>query len=376
MSGAPVSAVPPQLAWLQALRRPELALRWSLAEWERVVRLARRLRLLARLACSLDAAGLMDSVPAPARRHLQSAQRVSHWRSSAMLWTMERVATALGDAPYPRVLLKGGAYMAQGLPIAPGRLPSDLDMLVPQAHVVDAQQRLLQAGWNEQELDEHDQRYYREWSHEVPPMSHPVLAVELDLHHNILPPVARTHVDAQLLLGQLRPSNWTDWQVLQPMDQVLHSASHLFLDSELRDRLRDLVDLDGLLRYFGEAPGFWAQLPDRARELGLSEPLALACSFTERWLGTPIPQAARAAIAAQGPGGLRRAWLLPMFEQILMPTEPDALPSFGQRFAAWLQLVRYHRQRMPLRLLLPHLWHKWRAGRLVDGDAVEGNPVP
>lgn len=376
MSGAPVSAVPPQLAWLQALRRPELALRWSLAEWERVVRLARRLRLLARLACSLDAAGLMDGVPAPARRHLQSAQRVSHWRSSAMLWTMERVATALGDAPYPRVLLKGGAYMAQGLPIAPGRLPSDLDMLVPQAHVVDAQQRLLQAGWNEQELDEHDQRYYREWSHEVPPMSHPVLAVELDLHHNILPPVARTHVDAQLLLGQLRPSNWTDWQVLQPMDQVLHSASHLFLDSELRDRLRDLVDLDGLLRHFGEAPGFWAQLPDRARELGLSEPLALACSFTERWLGTPIPQAARAAIAAQGPGGLRRAWLLPMFEQILMPTEPDALPSFGQRFAAWLQLVRYHRQRMPLRLLLPHLWHKWRAGRLVDGDAVEGNPVP
>jgi hypothetical protein len=26
-------------------------------------------------------------------------------------------------------------------------------------------------------------------------------------------------------------------------------------------------------------------------------------------------------------------------------------------------LARYHRQRMPLRLLLPHLWHKLRAGR-------------
>lgn len=207
-------------------------------------------------------------------------------------------------------------------------------------------------------------------------MSHPVLAVELDLHHNILPPVARTHVDADLLLSRLQPSNWTDWQVLQPVDQVLHSASHLFLDSELRDRLRDLVDLDGLMRHFGAAPGFWAQLPERAGELGLAEPLALACSFTERWLGTPIPQHAREAIQAQGPAALRRTWLLPMFEQILMPTEPDALPSNGQRIAALVQLARYHRQRMPLRLLLPHLWHKWRAGRLVDGDAVEGKPVP
>ncbi len=33
---------------------PELALDWTLAEWERVVRLARRLRLLARLAEGSD----------------------------------------------------------------------------------------------------------------------------------------------------------------------------------------------------------------------------------------------------------------------------------------------------------------------------------
>jgi len=361
---------PARLAWLQALRQPLLAAQWSLGEWERVVRLARRLRLLARLAEVLMDAGLMERVPPQARRHLIAEQRLSRWRTSAMLWTLERVATMLGDAPYPRVLLKGGAYIGQDLPIAAGRLPSDLDILVPQLHVSDAQARLTQAGWNAVELDEHDRRYYYEWSHEVPPMTHPLLAMELDLHHNILPPVARTHVDANALIQRLRPSNWPAWQVLDPADQVLHCAAHLFHDSELRDRIRDLVDLDGLLRHFGATPGFIARLPERAQELSLEEPLALACHFCVHWLGTPIPADVVESIESIGPGRIRRAWLLPLLSTALMPTEPDDSPPLRQDLAAMLLLARYHRQRMPLRLLVPHLWHKVRAGRLAGNDEV------
>ena len=366
-------APPQSLVWLQALREPQLALDWPLAEWQRVVRLARRLRLLARLAESLTLAGLIDRVPPAARRHLIAELRLSRWRTAAMVWTLERVATMLGDAAYPRVLLKGAAYIGQDLPVAAGRLPSDLDILVPLAHLPDAQARLTQAGWKELALDAHDRRYYYEWSHEVPPMTHPLLAVELDLHHNILPPVARTHVDADELLQRLRPSKWTSWQVLDPVDQVLHSAAHLFLDSEARDRIRDIVDLDGLLRHFGAQPGFWPGLPERAQALGLAEPLALACHFTVRWLGTPIPADTLEAVGTIGPSRWRRAWLLPLLEHILLPTEPDASPSMMQGLAASVQLARYHRQRMPLRLLVPHLWHKLRAGRqLPSGDAPEG----
>ena len=58
MSGGPTAAA--RMAWLQALSHPQLALGWSLAEWERVVRLSRRLRLLGRLAESLEAAQLMQ----------------------------------------------------------------------------------------------------------------------------------------------------------------------------------------------------------------------------------------------------------------------------------------------------------------------------
>ena len=83
------------------------------------------------------------------------------------------MSAAIQPADYPCVLLKGAAYMAQGLPIAAGRLPSDLDILVPKAALPIAQESLAAAGWRTVDMDEHDRLYYEDWSHEVPPMRHP-----------------------------------------------------------------------------------------------------------------------------------------------------------------------------------------------------------
>lgn len=362
--GFAVSGGPQAHRWLRALSEPKVALSWSLAEWERCIRLARRLRLLARLAESLDAAGLLDQAPLPVHRHLRAEQQLSRWRTASVRWVAQRVRQDLSAEGYPCVLLKGAAYVAQGLDIGRGRLPSDLDLLVPRTHVLDAQQTLTAAGWSEPALDEHDQRYYREWSHEVPPMQHDEYSVELDLHHNILPPVARTTVDAALLLQRLQPSRWPGWKVLHPVDQLLHSAAHLFLDPEPLERLRDLADMDALMRHFGNAgacPDFWAELPRRGAELGLAEPLALAVHFCSRWFETPVPEEVRSAVERQGPSRLRRCWLLPLFDAVLCPTEPDLLAGPWQDIAATIVLMRYHRNRLPLRLLVPHLWHKWRA---------------
>jgi hypothetical protein len=348
------------MAWLRSLHDPELALGWTLPEWERVVRIARRLRLLARLAEALSDSDMLTMVPNEARRHLVSEQRLSRWRTSSVLWTAERVAAALIDAPYPHVLLKGAAYLAQRLPIASGRLPADLDMLVPREFIADALDRLSHAGWQSKALDEHDRRYYYEWSHEVPPMSHPLYLAELDLHHNILPPVARTRVDAGLLLRQLAPTSFMTWKALSPEDQVLHSAAHLFFDSDLTDRIRDVVDLDGLLRYFGSDVSFYPRLAGRAVELGLEEPLALACHFCVRWMATPLPTDVVAVIEPMGPGKMKRAWLIPTLERALLPSEPDDVKPYRQRAALVLLSARYHLWRMPIRLLVPHALHKLR----------------
>lgn len=360
---------PPVLAWLPLLHDPSAGRAWTPAQWEPVLRLARRLRLAGRLAEAIELAGLNDQLPAPVQRHLLSELRLSRWRLRLLGWATERVGEVLADLRVPCVLLKGAAYHAQGLPIAPGRLPSDLDIMVPRTELERVQRRLKQHDWETVALDEHDQRYYTEWSHEVPPLHHPQLAMELDLHHAILPPVARTTVDAGLLLARTVPSPLPPWRVLCPADQVLHSAAHLFLDSELRDRVRDLVDLDGLLRHFGQAPGFWDDLDQRSAQLGLDEPLALACHYCSQWLQTPLPRPFLRAMVGRGPQTVRQAWLLPLLDAVLTPTAPDDLPSRRQNRAATLLLARYHWQRMPLRLLVPHLWHKARKRRgELDGD--------
>lgn len=361
MSSPGLQDIRHRLAWLAALREPAQALAWTLADWQRVIRLARPLRLVARLASALDRAGLLQQVPPQPRGMLVAAQRVSADRLTALRWAVSQVQPLLQPCTGTRVLLKGAAYVAQGLPIAHGRLPSDLDLLVPQADLAAAQRALLQANWREAELDEHDRRYYHEWSHEVPPMSHALHRLELDLHHNILPPVARTRVSADALLARCGPSGWDGWQVLAPTDQVLHCASHLFLDSEARSRVRDLVDLDGLLRHFGTLPGFWPGLLDRADELGLQEPLALALHFCAGWLQTPVPEDLAARIDRLGPSGLQRALVRSLWRASLLPVEPDEPTPRAQNLSASLLLARYHLQRMPLRLLLPHLLHKLQA---------------
>src|SRR5574337_557471 len=175
----------------------------------------------------------------------------------------------------------------------------------------------------------------------------------LDVHHNILPPLGPVAVDMPLLLAECRASGWPGWSVLSPADQVLHSAAHLFFDSQPLERMRDLVDLDGLLRHYGALDsGFWPALLGRADQLGLTEPLLLACHFCGQWLQTPIGAAVQVRLRAAGPG-----------HRVLRGL-----------FGATLVLWRHHLRRMPLRLLLPHLWHKARRPRAAAVDPRPAAP--
>jgi len=349
------------LGWLAALREPARCLTWDLRQWEHVIRLSRRLRLLGRLAHAVAQAGLLDAVPPPAARHLLAEQRYATWRCDTLLWALEDGARALAGAPYPVVLLKGSAYIVQGSAIGPGRLPSDVDLLVPRSSLDDAQARLSAAGWTEVALDAHDQRYYREWSHELPPLRHPHHGLELDLHHNILPVVARTRVDAARLIEHMRPVRGSPWHVLQPTDQVLHSAAHLFYDADHGDRVRDIVDIDGLVRQEAADPGFWPALAGRAQELGLQQPLALALHFCRQWLDTPLPPAGTVPLP-------RLRWheqhlLVPLFGRVLTPSTLDDEPTLTERCSQQLLLGRHHLWRMPPAMLVAHTWNKLRRPR-------------
>ena len=332
-----------------------------LHQWGPVIHQARRADVLARLAVRLDLAGQLAVLPSGPRQHLQSALRVAQAQQAEVRREAAWVAQALAPLGVPVVLLKGAAYVAADLPAQQGRLFSDIDILVPRAALGEAEGALMLAGWMGSHHDAYDQRYYREWMHELPPMQHLQRGTALDMHHNILPLTVRRAPDAALLLAAAKAvPGGPKLHVLAPCDMVLHSMAHLFHNDDLSHGLRDLSDLDLLLRHWAAVSGFWGDLLARAADLHLERPLAYGLWASAAVLGTPVPAdvQAQATDAAQlGPLGPAMRWL--WRRALRSPHQAADLP--GRAVADAALYLRAHWLRMPPVLLTRHLGIKaWK----------------
>jgi len=358
-------------ALLPLLRAPECAVRLSLREWDDVIRQARNANLSARIAADLEARDLLDAVPPGPRQHLVAARAVGARQRIASLAEIERVRRALDECGIRLVLLKGAAYLAADLPASRGRVFGDIDLLVPKHALPDTESTLLRHGWISSHLNAYDQRYYRQWMHELPPLRHVNRGSSLDVHHNILPLTARHPPDPALLLDHAIPAAATPgvW-VLAPADMVLHSACHLFHEGELDNGLRDLVDLDGLLRHFSGQDDFWPMLETRALALNLQRPLRYALHMCSVMLTTPIP-ARMLEFGGAWPSDMRERLLEQLYLRGLRPNDPTAGDAWTP-LARQLLYLRGHWLRMPPHLLTAHLarkaWRNW-SGHSDDEDA-------
>jgi hypothetical protein len=124
--------------------------------------------------------------------------------------------------------------MLAGLPLARGRTFTDLDILVPRERLEEVEASLLAAGWVHHNTDDYDQRYYRRWMHELPPMYHPDRGVLMDVHHSILPLTSRLTPDIESFWAESVPLPMPSFRALCPADMLLHSAAHLFQDGAPR----------------------------------------------------------------------------------------------------------------------------------------------
>ncbi|HWP22583.1 MAG TPA: nucleotidyltransferase family protein [Candidatus Binatia bacterium] len=350
---------------IRSLSSPDLLSSLNLADWDRLIPAARRQGLLGRVEALLAQCELLDRVPPPARRHLESARIVADNEERVLLWEINRLERALKGADTRVVLLKGAAYALSGLSVARGRFSTDVDVLVARSEIEKIEAMLLRAGWRPTKLDEYDQYFYRRWSHELPPLQHKDRGTVVDVHHTILPPTGRLHPDPEKLLAASVPVEGTRFRVLAPLDMVLHSAAHAFQDGDLARGLRDLVDVDGLVRHFSRVENFWEPLLSRAEELELSRPLFYALRYAQRYLDTPIAEVI----------WKKRDWRPCRLALVSMDGLVDgALHSGGSRVKRfWNRLslrllyIRSHWLRMPPWLLAKHLLRqairRWRRGK-------------
>lgn len=338
----------------ELLRDPGVLLGFGNLDWERLLVLADRARLTASLSYRIEQAGLWDKTPARVRDHFHASRNFAEFRNRLIRWEMDRLERALSKAEFEVIVLKGGAYLRLDLPWARGRLPTDLDVLVAREHLTAMESLLLAAGFEPVELSRYDQRYYREWMHELPPLRHPERRVEVDVHHALLPMTARLHADPKLLWSAARAVPGSRFKVLGPEDMILHAVVHLFYDSDLDHRLRDLLDIDELLRWFNAGQvDFWQNLVSRAKAHGMERPLTYALHYSRWFLGTLVPD--DLPLQAVSPG--LRKWMDFLVSRSLFPQLPGHFSKIDA-IARWMLYVRSHYLRMPLKLLLPHLLHK------------------
>ncbi|MCL4747829.1 MAG: nucleotidyltransferase family protein [Burkholderiaceae bacterium] len=362
------------MSLLWSYRSPESAAQIAPARWTEIIGAARRTRSLGHLAHRLERAGVLESLDPKVAGHMRSAQvAIRHWRA-LLRWELDEIAHALAPGGLRLVLLKGAAYEVAGLPLSSARAAGDVDLLVPSTTLRDVELRMRECGWDAQQLSVHDEHYYRDLSHEIPPLSHPERGIEVDVHHAITPSLRGTGVDTSKLFAASVPIEFNGhrlFRVLQPVDQLIHCAIHTFKDSDLTLRLRETMDFDLLYRHYRELdPDLDDRLVVRARELGLPRPLWWSIHFARRWLGSPIPE--RTLRELPRPSGATVHVMNWLCDRAMLPglrLERGGL----DRLAAVALLARYHRERMPVSQLVPHLLRKSKQ-RIMQPKVEPGGP--
>lgn len=325
--------------------------RFSEEEWSLMFSEARQTGLLGRLSQSFDPISATEMhFPDRLHKHLLAASIQSATFQLDVRRELAHIKRALSGLNAPVLLLKGASYVLLNLPAASGRIFSDIDLLVPKQHLASAEALLMLGGWLTGKLDDYDQRYYREWSHEIPPMTHMRRGTAIDLHHSLVMPTCRLRVDSEKMIKDAFPADENGfWWRLKDEDVVLHAASHLMLNSEFERGLRDLWDIDLLFRYFSsKAESFPNRLLNRAVEVGLGEILQQALYLAQRFFGTPLPD-------RLNPG--RKNLFISLVACSSLPRHPDTRPPW-QAISDILLMYREMYLRLPNHLLVTHLVHK------------------
>ena len=227
---------------IKALVDPKSALQFNLKQWNDLVIILRHEKLLARFYLLLEDCGSTVRLPPQVKRHCENAKTLAAKQKAVVLSESKQLKRTFQCEDYRLLFLKGAAYTLSNTSASLGRVFSDIDILVPKQTIAVAERKLAIHGWLSKEVDDYDDRYYRQWSHEIPPMQHGTRGTVLDLHHNLVPPVSGKAIDMNKFLA-IAGREIDGINVLNEPGLFFHSAVHLFFNDDYSAAFRDMTDL-------------------------------------------------------------------------------------------------------------------------------------
>lgn len=328
-----------------------------LEDWATIVRILRDQQCLARVGWRLQRNGLIASVPQFVLNHLKNAELIAQKQHHQVQYEAKLLQRLLQPLTEHLLFLKGAAYSLQdNADVGRGRTYSDIDLLVDKQSLHQIERELCLHGFFAEDLDEYDQKYYREWSHEIPPLRHGSRGTLLDVHHNLLPPMTGRAPDIQLFFSHTVQTS-SGYTVFSPAAMLLHSTIHLFLSEEIKHGFRDLTDLYLIIEQY-QNPAFWQELVNLAIASGFAAELLLALRYNQKILALQIPEQVQANLKPYQPGRLQLRCLDFIFMHKLQPLH-SAYATSKDTLADLLLLLRGHYLKMPLWLLVKHLGRKF-----------------
>ncbi len=221
---------------------PALAIDLSEAKQSDLVLILRHQKILARFAYFCEHAHVLEKLHPKTQRHLKNAMKIAEKQREQVVLEASEITNTLNAVSDFVVFLKGAAYTLSNKRVGLGRVYSDIDILVNKSQLKACEQTLAIQGWLGQEINDYDDKYYRKWAHEIPPLAHGSRGTIIDVHHNIIPIISKNAPTVADLAEHIE-TNDNGIQVLSPAAQYVHSAVHLFRSEDYSNAFRDVIDL-------------------------------------------------------------------------------------------------------------------------------------
>lgn len=349
----------------------------STAEWRDLVLVARANSLLPRVASILLNNVENDfHIPPNVHAHLVASARHEALFHNQVISEIRVVNSRISKTLNRKlIVLKGAGYVVSGSSAATGRIFSDIDLLVLKSDIPKVERALHLFGFVSDTDSEYDQKYYREWAHEIPPLRHFQRGTVLDVHHNIVPLVSGRAPDIEIFLKSTVKTEY-GVEVLRPAAMFLHSAIHLFFSEEFTNGFRDLSDLSLLLDEIIYDDVELSYLFSLAENTGFENELFLAFRYLEKIFNKQISAHIYQCFKQPLPTGIRLLLSDFIFGKVLAANHRLVDVKF-RGLAQWLAFVRGHLLKMPFNILVKHTASKlWRSiVKSVTGDVENRHHV-
>jgi hypothetical protein len=293
------------------------------AGWRRAAMRAAQLGVGPLFLHRLRERGEAEAAPPEVLRDLERTHYAQSLYNTRALADLARVVGAFRAAGLRPVVLKGAALAASRYPQIAHRAISDLDLLLP-VDEIDRADRLLRGLGYRQTCPPGWEKFYAEHHHGapyLPPRGHP----RLEIHVGLLDRRRRQQPDLERMLERAveLPCGATSAWALAPEDQLIHAALHLAVSGRFLRGMKDLADIDLLLRS-PESLDLGRILAGAGRP-GIGRALHYALALANDLFGTPLDPRLAAAL---------RTYRLPFLEdralRRLARTSVSAVPDTGE----------------------------------------------